>query len=163
MAVGVVDGLEVVDVDEQQAGREALAARALELGLEHLGEVAAVEDAGQRIGARGLAQALLGADLGGRVAHDALDDQAVAVPARHAAAADPARHAVEPDQAAAHLAHLAAQVARGVLGVERAVVGVHGLDPGAAPVAVGRHAAEQPVAARAREERLAPAARAAPR
>ena len=159
VAVGVVDRLEVVDVDQSEARRERLAARTLELGLEHLREVAAVEQPGERVRARGFTQSLLGCHLGRRVSHDSLDDQALTEASRHAAAHDPARHAVEPDHAAAHLAHLTAQVARGVLGVERAVVGVHGLDPGAAPVAVVGHATEQSLTARAREQRLAPAAR----
>ncbi len=146
----VVDELEVVDVDEQDPGRQRVGARALELGVEHLGEVAPVEDGGQRVRTRGLLQQLLGVHLGGRVAHDALDDQAISVAPRAATAADPARHAVEADEAAEHLAHLAAQVARGVLGVERAIVGVDGLDPRPAPVAVLGHAPEQTVATRAR-------------
>ena len=157
MAKGVVDPLEVVDVDEHEAGDQPLAARAVEFGLEHLGEVAAVEQPGQCIGAGGLAQALLGEDLRRRLAHDSLDDQAIADAARHAAAHDPARDAVEPDHAAAHLAHLAAQVAGGVLAVAGAILGVHGLDPGTAPIAVFGHAPEQTLPAGPREERLAPA------
>ena len=53
VAAGVVDGLEVVEVDHDQAERAAVVADVVaQLGLEALGEAAAVERAGQRVGAR---------------------------------------------------------------------------------------------------------------
>ena len=46
--------------------------------VEHLGEVAAIEDAGQRVGTRGLSRQPLGPHLGRGVADDPLDDQPIA-------------------------------------------------------------------------------------
>ena len=52
VAAGVVDGLEVVEVDHDQAERAAVVAEVVgQLGREALGEAAAVERAGQRVGA----------------------------------------------------------------------------------------------------------------
>src|SRR5262249_50880221 len=47
---GVVDALEMVDVDERQHERAVVAPRAIELGLGSVEEAAAVDDAGERIG-----------------------------------------------------------------------------------------------------------------
>ena len=157
MPEGVVHELEAIDVDQQQPGCQPLAARARELGVEHLGEVAAIEDPGQRVGTRGLLQELLGPDLGRRVADDPLDDQPVAVAPRASTAPDPSRHAVEADQPAEHLAHLTPQVARGVLRVERSIVGMHRGDPRPPPVPVLGHAAEQAIASGTHEDRAAAA------
>ncbi len=152
---GVVHELEAIDVDQQQARRQPLAARPRELGIEHLGEVAAIEDPRQRVGTRGLLEKLLGPDLGRRVADDSLDDQPVAVAPRASTAADPARHAIEADQAAEHLAHLTSQVARGVLRIQRSIVGMHRGDPRPPPVPVLRHTAEEAIAPGTHEDRAA--------
>ena len=52
MAVGVVDALEVVDVDRDDRQRALLADRARDLGVEALRQPAAVQQAGQGIDAR---------------------------------------------------------------------------------------------------------------
>ena len=52
VAVGVVDRLEVVDVDRDRGEQAAVAAQTRELDLEPLVEAAAVEQAGERVGAR---------------------------------------------------------------------------------------------------------------
>ena len=52
VAEQVVDLLEPVEVADQQAQRVLAAARALQLELEGLLEAAAVEQAGERVGAR---------------------------------------------------------------------------------------------------------------
>jgi hypothetical protein len=52
VALGVVDALEVVEVEHRQRERHAVAPRARDLGGESLLEAAAVERAGQRVAAR---------------------------------------------------------------------------------------------------------------
>ena len=60
MAEAVVDGLEIVDVQEQQGRRQAVAARAAEDAGQAVAEQVAVGQAGQRIIVRQTVQALLG-------------------------------------------------------------------------------------------------------
>ena len=50
MAVGVVDGLEVVDVEHDQADRVVVAADLLDLGVEELLETAVIRQAGELVG-----------------------------------------------------------------------------------------------------------------
>ena len=52
MAVGVVDGLEVVDVEHDQADRVVVAADLLDLGVEELLEAAVIRQTGQLVGDR---------------------------------------------------------------------------------------------------------------
>ena len=58
MAIGVVDGLEVVDVQHQQQGGFAGAGDAVDLRLQHMVELAPVVQAGQGVAQRQLAQAV---------------------------------------------------------------------------------------------------------
>ena len=76
MALGVVDGLEVVEVEEDERQRHAGAPRALQLAGDVLVEGAMVAQAGERIGDRHLGQALdLGEDGGIQAAAVAHDDR----------------------------------------------------------------------------------------
>ena len=59
--VGVVHALEAVEVADDQAERLVGAAGALELEVEHVLEAAPVEQAGERVAVRGVAEARSGA------------------------------------------------------------------------------------------------------
>src|SRR3954452_2777428 len=69
VAVGVVDGLEAVDVDQHGRQRAAMAARAGDRGAQHVVGVAAVGQAGEHVGAGELLE--LGVAAGGGAVHAA--------------------------------------------------------------------------------------------
>ena len=132
--VGVVDALEVVDVGDQQADRGVAPRGAIELGRERLGEVPAVEDAGERIDAAaaiGLVarccELVRDAPALGDVGDHAVDQHAAVGRAPRAGAIeDPAGLAVGPHDAVLDLDRLAVRHALVRRAERREVVGVHG-------------------------------------
>ena len=90
VAVGVVDRLEVVEVDHHQAELLPEALGALDLGLEDLVEPAAVEEAGELVGHRLALDRLVQADVldrHRRLADEVLEELALAVAERPPGAA----------------------------------------------------------------------------
>ena len=85
-AVGFVDAREVVDRDDQEAARAAVADRVVERGGQHVGEVPVIELAGEPVEPRQVGEPVLLGTLLVDHAHDAERARRLAVRAREPAA-----------------------------------------------------------------------------